>query len=256
VSRLEAELEEARPFLDLAREIGEAVRRAAADGAAGPETLVEAIDAIPRRERDRLALAVFDRLPADAQWSILERVYGDEAIRDLLEAEHERCRARALRSAATRQLVNRARAESRFDTREAPAGATVTLGLFREPDVRVATGRGRRSTACARRVVLRAIDPGGRFMVIEDVFNPDGGYFVTAQYDEDTWRINDRLPAHAVTRVGSIVEAGAGPSFEPVLYLGGRVDLERDGRTIVGRLHLGYMMIGEEDVFSEEEGMP
>jgi hypothetical protein len=93
--------------------------------------------------------------------------------------------------------------------------------------------------------VLRATDDPGVFGVVEDVFNPRGGYFVTAQYDEQTWRTNDRFEGHTVVRAGAINATG----FEPVLYPGGRVDFETDGHAREGRLHLGFAMLGDYDLF-------
>jgi hypothetical protein len=92
----------------------------------------------------------------------------------------------------------------------------------------------------------------GEFQVIEDVFNPGGGYFVTAEYSEETWRTSDRLPGHAIVRVGSITEgaAAAGPSFEPIVYPGGRVDFEVSGQPTAGRLHLGFAMLGDVGIFA------
>src|SRR5215204_1447497 len=64
------ELERLQPFLELAREISREVARLAADDSADVESLAETIDLIPRRERQRLTLGVFDRLPSEVQWSI------------------------------------------------------------------------------------------------------------------------------------------------------------------------------------------
>jgi hypothetical protein len=88
----------------------------------------------------------------------------------------------------------------------------------------------------------------GEFTVLEDVFNPLGGYFVTGDYDESTWR-RDRLPGHAVVRPGSTVPDGGGTRLEPVLYRGGRVDVEVDGDLREGLLHLGYASLDAVDVF-------
>jgi hypothetical protein len=72
LAKLEAEIQDARPFVPLAREIHEEVARAAAGGSTA-ESLVDAIEAVPRRERRLIALAVLDRLPSDRQWAIIER---------------------------------------------------------------------------------------------------------------------------------------------------------------------------------------
>lgn len=255
VARLEAEIEDARPFLALAREISEEVTRVAADGGAA-EAVIEAVETIPRRERLDVARAVFDRLPPDRQWAVIERTFGDEEIRAALAAEREERLAQARRASARRALTARARVGNAFDTRHIPADEQLTVGLFREADVRAAIARGHTCTTCARRVVLLGRSEPGTFQVIEDVFNPAGGYFVTGRYDEETWRTHDRLRAHSLVRAGSITEKTAGRSFEPVLYAGGRVDFEVDGEPLAGRLHLGYLLVGDHDVFAEKGHAP
>jgi hypothetical protein len=244
----EAELEQLEPFLALAREIKREVARIAADDSSSVESLVEAIDLIPRRERQRLALDVFDRLAPEAQWSILERVFGDQEIAEYLQAERSSRLVSLRRSGHRRAVVEAARAAHRLDTREVPVNEDLTLGLFREADTRTALRRGSVSDACARRLVLRSSETGV-FRVIEDVFNPRGGYFVTGEYDEQTWR-RERLPAHAIVRVGSISEAHSGQPFEAVLYPGGRADFEIEGAVVRGRLHIGFVMLGDVDVFA------
>jgi hypothetical protein len=136
------------------------------------------------------------------------------------------------------------------------ADERLTLGLFRESDVSAAAERGHLSATCARRLVLRAGAEPGNFHVVEDVFNPVGGYFVTGQYDEDTWRNHERLPAHAVVRAGSIMVGKGTRTFSSIVYLGGRVDFEREGELFEGRLHAGYLMLGDEDVFSPGRSTP
>lgn len=243
-----AELERLRPFLELAREIEREVARVAADDDAGVESLVEAIDLVPRRERQRIVLAVFERLPPEAQWSVLDRVYGDEEIAAYLEEERSARLAELRRAGACRAVVEATRAANALDSRAVPVGEHLTLGLFREPDVGAALRRGHRSDACPRQLVLRSTAPSA-FRVIEDVFNPRGGYFVAAAYDEGTWR-RERLTAHASVRVGSIDDGPSGPSLEPVLYPGARVDFEVDGAFVRGQLHLGVVMLGDVDVFA------
>jgi hypothetical protein len=90
---------------------------------------------------------------------------------------------------------------------------------------------------------------GGRFQVVEDVFNPNGSYFVTGAYTAEMWRDHDRLEPHAVVRVGAITPGEPAPSLAPVLHPGGRVDVEIDGRAIPGSLHLGFAMVGDVDIF-------
>jgi hypothetical protein len=246
VAKLEAELEAARPFLALAQEISADVARLAADGSATPELLDGAIAAIPQRERLTVARAVFDRLPPEQQWAVIERAFGDEEVRSAL-ADERAARLDAVRRAEVRRrLARTARAEHRLDATAVPVHELLTLGLFREGDVAAAVGRRPRSTASARRLVLRRVEGPGTFAVVEDVFNPDGDYFVNADYDRDTWQ-GDRLPSHAVVRPGS----RSSSAFEPVLYAGGRVDVEVGSRCREGLLHLGYAMVGDEDVFVE-----
>jgi hypothetical protein len=252
VAKLQGEIEALRPFLDLAREIREDVARIAADDAAVPEDIARLLDAIPWRERRDIALLAFRQLTPQEQWTVIERVFGDEEIRGFL-ADERAARLEILRRRAGHaDVLRRARIENRLDTRAVEAGDLLTLGLFREADVRAAISRGHRSTTCARRLVLRGEGDAGLFHVIEDVFNPAGGYFVTADYDRDTWLSADRLPAHAAARLGSICESGDGRTFEPVLYIGARVDFEVKAVRREGLLHLGYVLIGDDDVFIDE----
>jgi hypothetical protein len=242
------QVDEAGPFLELAREIQAEVARIAADPSAQGDLLVELLERIPREERMKLARAIFDRLPPERQWAIVERVYGDEEISAYLEAERAVRLAEARTDVQRLEVRQRSRIERRLDTRLVTRGEVLTLGLFREHDVRAAVSRGHASSTCARRLVLMSTGDG-MFQVMEDVFNPVGGYFVTADYSEETWRTVDRLPGHAVVRVGSIIESEAGESFDPVVYPGGRVDFELGGRPIRGRLHLGFAMLSDIDIF-------
>jgi hypothetical protein len=243
-----ADIERLEPFIDLAREIQFEVERVAADDSADSASLTEAIERIPRQERERVARAVFDQLAPDVQWSVLERVFGSDEIREYLAAEHTVRVAELQRTAARSAIADSARATNRLDTATVPVDEQITLGLFREADARAAVSRGRTSDACARQLVLRCRQPGA-FQVIEDVFNPRGGYFVTRDYDEKTW-LSERLPAHAIVRVGAIADTPGGSAFEPELYPGARVDIETDQGRIPGHLHLGFVMLGDLDVFA------
>ena len=254
VARLEAELGEARPYLDLAREIHAEIERIARDPGADTDALVDAVGAIPARERRAVALTVFQQLPQERQWEILERVVPDTELRDALETVRRDLVERHQHRSLYITLVIDARAANALDTRGVPDGVPLALGLFRERDVRNAIDLGQRSTACARRLVLVPAGPRGALRVIEDVFNPAGGYFVTEEYDVDTWSA-DRLPAHAIVRVGAITTSAEGASFAPTLHLGARVDVERDGRPVEGRLHLGYVMVGDVDVFAKGDSI-
>ena len=235
-------------MLELAKEIQADIRRVAADPDAHLELLDALIDGLAVEKRMELAETIFDQLPAEQQWDVLERVFGDDEVRTHLEERRASMLAAEQGSAGRLGLAGRVRQERRFDTRDVEPGEELTLGLFPEAEVRAALTRGHTSSTCARRLVLRALGEG-RFRVLEDTFNPSGGYFVTAQYSAETWRDHDRLEPHAVVRVGSIAADDEGPPFEPILYPAGRVDVEIAGQASRGRLHLGFAMLGELDVF-------
>ncbi len=235
-------------YVELAREIRAEVARVAADENAGPAALEQVFSGITERERQRVARDVFDRLPAQEQWAVIERVFDDEDLEAALAGHRD-----AIVAAAKRRAIAAAVAEGdRLDTVRVPTDGRLVLGLFREGDVGAARSRGAAASTCARRLVLRSTESPGEFQVIEDVFNPLGGYFVTGAYDESTWR-RDRLRPHAVVRPGSIVTDGGDERLDPVLHRGGRVDVEVDGDLREGLLHLGYASLDEVDVF---EGAP
>ena len=247
------ELEELAPFIELAREIKRDVDRIAADDYADVEQLSDAIAAIPLAERRRVTEAVFERLPPDVQWAILERVFGDAGIREHLGRERERRLAETVGRDERRLLADAAREARLLDTRTVPAGVELTVGLFREEDVRAAVTRGAVADSCARRLVLRAEAPP-RCRVIEDVFNPRGGLFVTREYDQTVWEA-DRFASHASVEIGAAnaesgPESGPASGFEPVLYLGGRADFRTDLGVSRGHLHIGFVMLGDIDVFA------
>ncbi len=222
--------------------------RFAADDFADVEQLTDAIDAIPVTERRRVTEEVFHRLPVDVQWAILERVFGEEGIREHLAHEHERRLSELAIGDEQRALAVAARASRRLDTRQVPPGAELAIGLFREADVRVGMRRGHEADSCARRVVLRVEEPP-RCRVIEDVFNPRGGLFVTRDYDEDAWAA-DRFVSNSIVEVGAETEGADGVAFEPILYLGGRADFRTGGAVSRGQLHIGFVMLGDIDVFA------
>ncbi len=234
-------------YLDLAREIKREVERIATDDAADVQQLVDAIDQFSVAERRAVTSKVFERLPSDVQWAILERVFDDDELRTYLVDEHERRAARSGRSGARMALAEAAGAARRLDTTEIADGDQVAVGLFRESDVRAAIARGSRSDACTRRLVLRR--DGDAFRVIEDVFNPRGGYFVTAEYDRAAWVV-DRFESHQTISIGAAVDGADGAAFEPVVYAGGRLDFLHDGAVLRGRLHLGFVMLEDIDVFA------
>jgi len=51
-------------------------------------------------------------------------------------------------------------------------------------------------------------------------------------------------------RLGSLTAAGPDAALEPTLYPGGRVDVDTGGRRQVGRLHLGFALLGDIDIFA------
>ena len=206
------------PFLELAREIRREVERAAATGT----DLSAAFEGVPAEERRRVARSVFDRLATERQWEVLAGLFDDDDLRAAL------------------RTVAEARRRDRLDLTAVPADTTVSLGLFRPEDVDAALRGGGRSTATARLLVVRTTAEPGVVHVLEDVFNPDRGLFVTPDYDEGVWR-SERLAGHDRVRLGSLGPDG----FEPVLYAGGRVDT-----AVPGRLHLGRARLDGAEVFA------
>lgn len=247
--------EDLGPYLDLAREIRSEVEKLAADDTADASLIEDAIDRFPAEARAQVARSAFERLAPERQWEVIERIFGDDEIHHYLEAERAARRTHARDTAALHGLALRSRAEGALDTRLLPGGALLTLGLFREPEVAAAVRRGRDSSACVRRVALRAEGDGsGSLRVVEDVFDPSRAYFVTRDYDEQTWR-SERLESHDRVWVGSLggtdsTGADGVASFAPVLVAGARVDVLRDAATARGRLHLGFAMLAEDDVFA------
>lgn len=248
--RAGAELEAVRPYLGLARAIRDEVERFTNDDAALAESFVLALDALPRRERDRVALEVFDRLPTEAQWSVLERAFDDEDLRRALADRRDALLRAAEHRAGLAALVARARAGGRLDLRTIAADEALAIGLFRPVDAAGAVVRGQDSAVCARRLDLRATDEPGRFRVVHDRFNPRGGLFVGADYDETVWRA-ERCAGHSLIRLGSLTDDGTGAVLEPVVYAGARVDIESGGTPRIGLLHLGFAVVGGLDVFAD-----
>lgn len=235
-------------LVELARLIQQHVDRFIADDDADPQVLSDFLDELPRRERARLAGEVFAGLPPERQWEILAALFDDAELRGHLDKERAR-RLEWLRDGADLEAaVVAARVSGALDLRVVPVGVEVALGLFRSEDVRAAADRGSASDVCARRVVLRMESPDGEARVIDDTFNPRGGLFVTPGYDSSVWK-RERWPGHALVRVGAAV-AGVDGALEPVLFPGARVDVEFDGEIHHGRLHLGYVVIEGEDVFT------
>ncbi len=236
--------EDLAPYLALAREIRRDVERVVADDEAAISSVAEVIDQYPTLERERVVRAVFDRLEPADQWEILARTFDDDDLRRFLADERAAAVARAEQDGAHHALLERCRLAGEVDLRWLRAGATLALGLFREPEVAAAVRRGAASTTTARRLVLRATEDGWA-RVVEDVFDPDRGYFLTTDYDQAAWQA-ERLASHARVQVGSLLDGG---TFEPVIVPGARLDVRTDETTMPGRLHLGFAMLADDDVF-------
>lgn len=240
--------DELGPLLDLAREIKREVDRIVADDDADLDELTDVIERLPRAERERVAMAVFERLEPDVQWGVLGRVFDDAELRELLADEHRRRRAEVERLGVRSELMTRARESGALDTRELVPGDELVIDLFRSDQVRSAIGRDGRSDAAARSLTLRSID-ADRLRVIDDVFNPRGGFFVTGEYDASSWEA-ERVASHDVIRIGAVTLVGGEERFEPVVHLGARLDVERDAQNLRGHLHVGLVMLGGNDVFA------
>lgn len=231
--------------LGLAREIRAEVDHISESGG-DAQALVDAVQAVPRRERLKAAREVFDRLPVEQQWQVLVQVFDDAELRIALESARDEMVGSARRRETVRRLA-RDEGDGTIDLGAVEPGLSVRLGLFTERDVAAAVERGQASSSCARRLDLVSVK-GAYLRVLSDVFNPAGGYFVTRSYDENTWRA-DQLEAHSLVRVGSI--SGADRVFSPVVYARGRLDFEVEGRAVVGPLHLGYAVIEGIDLFGK-----
>jgi len=236
--------EPSAPYLALARELHAAAQRWAAQPDDPVESLVEIFDHMPNEALRRAVEATFQSLPAEQRWAVLSRLFSDDQLRDALE--HERAVAVAAARVVLRRavLIEDVAARHLIDTRLVHAGDELVVGLFRERDVRAAIDKGPSSTSCARRVALQATGEDGVLHAIGDVFNPFNGLFVTAEYDDRAWR-DERLEPHTAVRVG----AAAGAAFEPVVYPGGRFDVEVAGAVRPGRLHVGWATIGDLALF-------
>ena len=178
LARQGTESEDARAYVELAREIQQRVARIAADPEGDAAALALVFDEIDRDARLRIAREVFDRLSPEHQWAVIERVFDDAEIQEALAAER-----------AALATAGDARAAGRLATDQLRARRQrLTLGLFRESDVRAAEARGQRAANCARRLVVLGTTEPGRSGSLEDVFNPRADLFVTPAYDEATWR--------------------------------------------------------------------
>ena len=236
------------PVLRLAREIRRHAEQLVADDLGDPETFAQVIAALPEQERERMLLDTFRRLSPDTQWSIIEHAFGDEQIRAHLRAERDARLALVTRNAARSEVVMAARAAGKLETSTVATGDELTVGLFRESQARAAVARGKQAANCARRVVL-VHEAGTVYRVLEDVFNPFSGYFVTPEYDHQTWE-RERLEPHCLVEVGS-AETAPAAVFEPVLFRGGRFDVKVADTIRAGKLHVGFLLLGDMDVFGE-----
>jgi hypothetical protein len=232
-------------YLALAREIHAEVQRTAGDPDTELDDLARALDELPRDLRAEAAVAAFRELPAGERYAVLAELFDDGELREALAVEHARAVAEAARLVRHHALVAAVREAQALDTRAVPAGAELALGLFRAADVATAIPLGTASAVCARRLVLRATGTDATFLVIDDAFNPRHGLFVTPDYDEAVWQ-TERLEPNSRVRVGAL-----GDGFEPVVHLGGRVDLDVADRTRRGRLHAGYATVDGVGLFTE-----
>jgi hypothetical protein len=245
VDRLRTELDESRPYLGLAREIHDEVERSLADPIGDLEELADAIARWPREARLEAVATAFRSLPLDEQWGLLVELFDDDELRAALAVEHERQAAAARRTVQIADVLVAFAEHRRLDTRDVPAGLELAIGLFRDVDVAAALPRGAASTAVARRLVLRATDEPGRLLVVNDVFNPANGLYVTPAYDQSVWRA-EQLEPSAVVRVGTAPE---GAPFAPLVHPGARLDVEVAGTVRRGHLHVGYVIVGDVDLF-------
>src|SRR5262245_26892962 len=195
-----------------------------------------------------MLLDTFRRLSPDTQWAIIEHAFGDDEIRAYLGAERDARLALVTRNAARTDVVLAARLAGNLETSTVAVGDELTVGLFRESQARAAVPRGRHAANCARRVVL-VHEAGTAYRVLEDVFNPFSGYFVTPEYDHQTWE-GERLDPHCLVEIGS-AETTPSALFEPVLFRGGRFDVQVADTIRVGKLHVGFLLVGDMDVFGE-----
>ena len=237
--------ERAAPYLDLAREIHAEVERTAADPDADLDDLARTLESWPSELRAEAVVAAFAELPRGERWAILADLFDDAELRAALAVEHERAATTAARGQRQAELAARVARRRALDTRDVPADEEITLGLFRPTDVRDALQLGPASATCARRLVLRATGEPGVLLVIEDRFNPQHGLFVTPDYDELVWR-QERLEPFSSVRVGAGSDA-----LEPVVYPGGRVDIETADGIQRGRLHAGYATAGAVSLFAD-----
>lgn len=239
------EMASLRPYLGLARAIRDEVDRFVRDDAAPAEAFALALDRLRDTERSQVVIDAFDALPPQRRWEVVARLTDDDTLREVLAARIDQQRREAGRVARVTRLAAAARAAGRLDLTSLPGDLPLEVGLFRPVDVSEAVRRGHLSTVCARLLVLRTTDDPPVVRVLDDRFNPRGGLFVGADYDEAAWR-EERLDPHEEVRLGSLDGEDA---FEPVLWAGSRVDRTGPEGPRRGRLHLGWVLLDGVDVF-------
>lgn len=239
---------ELAPYLDLARAIRAEVDRFTSDEQALAGALEQALDTLTDGERARVAWTAFERLSAERQLELLERLLGPARLVGLLTGELADRAARHDDQAAAEATRARAVRGNRLDLTALDDGDELTIGLFRAEDVSLGMARGRASERCARELELLAVTEPGWWRVVRDTYNPRGGMVVTGAYDRSVWEA-ERLESHRRIMVGSAAE---GESFEQVLYHGARVDLLVGDVVHCGRLHLGWAAIGPVEAFARK----
>ena len=237
VEMMQAELDEIRPYLDVAREIHHEVARLAADPDASAEMIADVFERLPRQARIDAVAAAFGRpvrRPAVGHpQSSLRRRRPARRPRAGATRPHRRQPAAMRDGLPSSRASSLATPSTRVRWRRTSSSRSAS---FREVDVQSALAQGRSSSTCARRLVLRGTDDAGVLLVVEDVFNPARGLFVTADYDERTWR-DERLSAHALVRLGSIRDgADDGARRVRPVDLSGRARRRRLGRDAAARI--------------------
>ena len=182
----------------------------------------------------KLARRIFSELAArTAVGRARAGVYGDEEIKEYLQAPSDRCRSpRPVPERSASASSPQPGPRHGLGTRRDPGRRTAhprTLPRARRPrrpvprrgvvDVRPPT----RPSLDRRRTVpgdRGRVQPRRRLLRHRRVLGGDVAHHATA------------YSAHTIVRVGSIIEADGAPdrAFEPVLYPGGRADFELGGR--------------------------
>ena len=178
----------------------------------------------PREARHAAVTAAFRELPAGERWEILARLFDDDELRAALAVEHE---ARAVVRAGS--PLRRA-----FDTRLLPAGEELVVGLFREVDVRAALARGSASTSSpAGSCCGPPTSPGGcsssRTCSTRRVACSSRPTTTSRRGARSAWPRTPPSPSARPPAAGR----------QPVIYPGGRLDIETADGIRIGRLHIG-----------------